>query len=147
MIKRHTATTVMKNLLKLEELGQFLACVIILKWVISVQWWVYLLLLIGPDIGMIGYLFNAKMGAITYNLFHHKGIALVVVLISWVSGLVVMPFAGHLFITGIILYGHASMDRIFGYGLKFGDNFHRTHLGWIGRGEAVGAEREAGQGQ
>ncbi len=24
------------------------------------------------------------------------------------------------------------MDRIFGYGLKFGDNFHHTHLGWIG---------------
>ena len=103
MIKPTIATTVMKNLLKLEELAQFLACVIILKWVISVQWWVYLLLLIGPDIGMVGYLFNAKVGAITYNLFHHKGIALVVVLISWVSGLVVMPFAGHLFITGIIL--------------------------------------------
>ena len=30
---------------------------------------------------------------------------------------------------GIILFGHASMDRIFGYGLKFSDNFKHTHLG------------------
>jgi len=123
----------MKNLLKLEELAQFLACVIVLQWVIGVPWWVYLLLLIGPDISMIGYLFGTDVGAFTYNVVHHKAVALVVVLISWFAGIVAMPFGSQLFVAGIILYGHASMDRIFGYGLKFGDNFHHTHLGWIGK--------------
>jgi hypothetical protein len=35
-------------------------------------------------------------------------------------------------LSGVILFGHSSMDRIFGYGLKFSDNFKNTHLGWTG---------------
>ena len=37
------------------------------------------------------------------------------------------------------------MDRIFGYGLKFGDNFHHTHLGWIGKGKVASGESKIGQ--
>ena len=33
----------------------------------------------------------------------------------------------------IILFAHISMDRIFGYGLKFNDSFFNTHLGKIGK--------------
>ena len=44
---------------------------------------------------------------------------------------------------GIILFGHASMDRVFGYGLKFGDNFHHTHLGWIGKLKAQEQAQQA----
>ena len=40
----------------------------------EVPWWAYLLLAFGPDIGMVGYSINPKVGAITYNLFHHKGV-------------------------------------------------------------------------
>ena len=36
----------------------------------EVQWWVYLLLVLGPDIGMLGYLINEKAGAVSYNIFH-----------------------------------------------------------------------------
>ncbi|WP_257670086.1 DUF4260 domain-containing protein [Parapedobacter tibetensis] len=36
-------------------------------------------------------------------------------------------------LTGAIMFGHSAMDRIFGYGLKFWDNFKNTHLGWIGK--------------
>ena len=86
----------------------------------------YALLLIGPDIGMLGYLVNPRAGAFTYNLFHHKGIAVLIL----VTGLFLMT--GWITAIGIILYGHASMDRIFGYGLKYGDAFKHTHLGWIG---------------
>jgi hypothetical protein len=32
---------------------------------------------------------------------------------------------------GIILFTHASFDRIFGYALKYFDNFKHTHLGEI----------------
>jgi hypothetical protein len=35
-------------------------------------------------------------------------------------------------VIGVILFGHSAMDRIFGYGLKFDDDFKNTHLGRIG---------------
>lgn len=89
----------------------------------DVAWWFYLLLFLGPDIGMIGYAINPKIGAITYNLFHHKGIATAVGLIGFAIGNIPM------LLVGIILFGHSSMDRIFGYGLKFSDDFKNTHLG------------------
>ena len=41
--------------------------------------------------------------------------------------------AGKLFIAGIILFGHSSMDRMFGYGLKLKEGFKYTHLGMIGK--------------
>lgn len=127
----------MKNLLRLEELVQFLVCLLALIDA-GMPWWVYLILLVGPDIGMLGYLINPRAGAIAYNLLHHKGVAFVLLVsglylnavtlfqpASWNTDLVLW--------TGIILFGHSSMDRIFGYGLKFGDDFHHTHLGWIGK--------------
>ncbi|QQR86884.1 MAG: DUF4260 domain-containing protein [Flavobacteriales bacterium] len=128
----------MKTLLKLEEAAQFLICLVLLT-LFNAPWWNYPLLLIGPDVGMLGYLVSPRVGAFSYNLLHHKGVAIAFLLIAlpqifgvwhpiswWMNEL-------DLFIAGIILYGHASMDRIFGYGLKFGDNFHHTHLGWIGK--------------
>ncbi len=32
---------------------------------------------------------------------------------------------------GIILFSHAALDRVFGYGLKYADNFKNTHLGHL----------------
>ncbi|MBL7963705.1 MAG: DUF4260 domain-containing protein [Flavobacteriales bacterium] len=130
----------MKNLLKLEELAQFLiclGCMIVLK----APWWCYLLLLLGPDIGMLGYLASPLAGAFTYNMLHHKGVAIMIIMIGGYMTTGILFSDGSwtgivLLLAGIILYGHASLDRIFGYGLKFGDNFHHTHLGWIGKGVA-----------
>lgn len=87
------------------------------------SWWVFLLLILTPDIGMLGYLVNPNVGSVTYNLFHHKGIA---ILVGFEGFWWMIP---EMQLVGIILFGHASMDRIFGYGLKFNDNFKHTHLG------------------
>lgn len=137
----------MKNLLRLEELAQFLICLLLLAKTAE-AWWVYPLLVLGPDIGMLGYLAGPRVGAITYNGLHHKGIALLVL----VAGALLEPtvvVAGDdpgqaWLLAGLILYGHASMDRIFGYGLKFGDSFHHTHLGWIGK-RVASSEAEVGK--
>jgi hypothetical protein len=131
----------MKTLLKLEEITQFLACLLLLV-MNGVPWWAYLLLVLGPDIGMLGYLVNTRVGAVTYNLLHHKGIALMVAAIALGSDFMTLALATPdvsqvLLLTAIILYGHSSLDRIFGYGLKFGDHFQHTHLGWIGKGAAA----------
>jgi|JI8StandDraft_1071087.scaffolds.fasta_scaffold469918_2 hypothetical protein len=72
----------MKNLVRIEELIQFLACLAVLVIFCHVPWWTYILLLLGPDIGMFGYLVSPRLGAITYNLFHHKGIALLVFMVG-----------------------------------------------------------------
>jgi hypothetical protein len=79
-----------------------------------------------PDIGMLGYLVNPNVGAMSYNLLHHKGVAILV----YFAGYFLVIHELTLF--GIVLFGHSSFDRIFGYGLKFFNNFKHTHLGWIG---------------
>ena len=62
-----------------------------------------------------------------YNLFHHKGIAIAV----FIAGLLLPNML--LQIIGIVLFGHSSMDRFFGYGLKTEEGFKYTHLGIIGK--------------
>ncbi|HMI78066.1 MAG TPA: DUF4260 domain-containing protein, partial [Ferruginibacter sp.] len=89
--------------------------------------WYYLILALGPDISMLGYVAGNKTGAFCYNLFHHKGLALALL----GTGLIYRN--DMLICTGIILFGHSSMDRMFGYGLKTNEGFKFTHLGAIGK--------------
>lgn len=115
----------MKSILRLEELGIFsLSLFLFIQ--TSYSWWWFPLLILVPDIGMLGYLFNAKTGAVFYNLFHHKAVALALYMIGFIWTMPLMELAG------IILLGHAAMDRFFGYGLKYPDSFQHTHLGRIG---------------
>lgn len=114
----------MKSVLKLEELLQF-ALGIYLFSTLSYTWWWFLVLILLPDIGMLGYLINTKTGALTYNVFHHKGLAILILLIGIYFEIEVMQ------LIGIILFSHAALDRVFGYGLKYADNFKNTHLGHL----------------
>lgn len=116
----------MKNIIKLEEIGMFGLSIYALSQ-FHVYWWWYLLLIFGPDISMIGYAGGNKTGAAVYNLFHHKGIAVII----FVIGLIMVN--EWLQVIGIVLFGHSSMDRFFGYGLKTEQGFKYTHLGIIGK--------------
>ena len=69
----------MKSILKLEELFQFILGIYLFS-TLSYAWWWFLALILLPDIGMLGYLINTKIGAITYNIFHHKGLAILIFL-------------------------------------------------------------------
>lgn len=116
----------MKNLLRIEETFM-LGLAIYLNSLLPFAGWVFWALFLLPDIGMIGYLVNTRVGAVAYNLFHHKGIAIAFYLVGmWFT----IP---ELMLAGVVLFGHSSFDRIFGYGLKHADNFKNTHLGWIGK--------------
>jgi len=112
----------MKSILKLEELFQLILGIYLFS-TLSYAWWWFLILILLPDIGMLGYLINTKIGAITYNIFHHKGLAILIFLSGIYFKIEVM------LLLGIILFSHASLDRIFGYGLKYKDHFKNTHLG------------------
>jgi hypothetical protein len=116
----------MKNLIKWEELAMFTLSIYLFS-KLSIAWWWFPSLLLAPDLGAIGYLFGNKTGAITYNLFHHKGLAILLFLIGIRISNIPLELAG------IILFGHSSMDRLFGYGLKYFEGFGFTHLGKIGK--------------
>lgn len=123
----------MKTLLKLEELAMLLVSIAML-YISNVEWWWYLLMFIGPDISMLGYLADNKTGAVLYNIFHHKGIAILLIAVTLIAKLQLPFFDPDPFVqAGIVLFGHASMDRIFGYGLKYENGFKFTHLGEIGK--------------
>lgn len=86
-------------------------------------WWLYPVLLLTPDIFMIGYLKNTKLGSITYNIGHAYPAAAAVL----VTGLLT---EAHLVAAiGAIWFGHIGWDRMFGYGLKYATSFKHTHLG------------------
>jgi len=116
----------MKTILKLEELFMF-GITIFLFSKLNFAWWWYPALLFTPDLSMIGYFINPQVGAWTYNFVHFKGLGLSV----YVLGVVLANPT--LQLVGLILFGHSSMDRVLGYGLKYPDSFHNTHLGRIGK--------------
>ncbi len=111
----------MKTTLKLEEIAQFVFGIYLFS-TLPYAWWWFLVLLLTPDIGMIGYLFGNKTGALLYNSFHHKGIAISLYLL----GIYIQENSIQL--VGVILFTHAAFDRILGYGLKYEKGFKFTHL-------------------
>ncbi|PNQ75123.1 DUF4260 domain-containing protein [Hanstruepera neustonica] len=116
----------MKNLLKLEEFAMFGLGILAFNQ-LHYPWWWFLVLLLTPDIGMLGYLINSKVGAFTYNLCHHKGLAIIIYIIG-------VAYNNDLIqLIGIMVFSHASLDRIFGYGLKYNSSFQNTHLGKVGK--------------
>ena len=116
----------MKNLIAIEEAGMFILAIVGMYYQpLEFKWWVWPLLFLLPDVGMIGYAFSPAAGAVTYNLLHHKAIAVLIVMAGY---LLSNP---PLLLCGLILFGHSSFDRMLGYGLKYTDAFKHTHLGWL----------------
>jgi hypothetical protein len=116
----------MKTTLRLEELAGFLFSIYLFS-LLSFPWWVYILLLLTPDLSMLGYAAGPRVGAFTYNLIHHKAVSLGLIVLG---GLLSIPSIS---LAGTVLLGHLSLDRVVGYGLKHSDSFNHTHLGAIGR--------------
>ncbi|MBZ4192220.1 DUF4260 domain-containing protein [Niabella beijingensis] len=116
----------MKALLTLEECGMLLLAIAGL-YGYHAPWWAYVLLLFGPDISMLGYLAGNKTGAAVYNFFHHRTVAI----LFYLAGILLANQV--LLLTGVILFGHAALDRALGYGLKLKQGFKYTHLGIIGK--------------
>ena len=116
----------MKNLLKIEELFLFgLALFLFSELDYSLGW--YAVLFFAPDLSILGYLMNPQIGSWAYNLIHHKALAVALYVLGSLLSIPWLMFAG------TILLGHSSLDRVFGYGLKYPDAFQNTHLGRIGK--------------
>jgi hypothetical protein len=92
------------------------------------NWLLAVPLLLLPDISMVGYLRDPRLGAMTYNVVHNFAAAL------GILGAGVVLAAVPLELAGAILIAHVGADRLLGYGLKYPTSFGHTHLGHIGRG-------------
>lgn len=92
------------------------------------SWKLFVLLILAPDLAMLGYLAGPVVGAIAYNAVH----ILVWPVVLFLAGL----YAGEAILMQIaaIWTAHIAMDRAFGYGLKLPTGFTDTHLGKIGKG-------------
>lgn len=89
-------------------------------------WWLVAVLLLAPDLLMVGYVRSTKLGATLYNLAHATPLPAALAAFGW--------WQDHRLATaaGLVWLAHIGMDRVLGYGLKYDDHFQHTHLGFIG---------------
>jgi hypothetical protein len=91
------------------------------------SWWLFAVGFLLPDLGMLGYLVNPKVGASTYNFCHVAIFPIVVGLVGYSTS------SSLLMLIALVRLAHISFDRALGYGLKYDTNFVDTHLGELGR--------------
>lgn len=116
----------MQNLLRIEELALAALAVFLFRG-LGYAWWWMAVLILAPDVSMIGYAAGPRVGAFVYNLVHHKATAVAAYIAGYFAEIPALQLAG------VVLLAHSSADRVLGYGLKYSDSFKHTHLGTIGR--------------
>ncbi len=86
------------------------------------SWLLFVLLLFAPDLSMVGYLANPRIGGIVYNAVHVYSAPAVLTALSlasqWPLGLQI----------ALIWFAHIGMDRTLGFGLKYPTAFKDTHF-------------------
>jgi hypothetical protein len=84
--------------------------------------WRFLLLLLAPDLTMVGYARNVRIGAVIYNAGHTLALPVAV------GGAAVLTDRPEIVPFMLIWTAHIGMDRMLGYGLKYPTYFADTHL-------------------
>jgi Domain of unknown function (DUF4260) len=85
-------------------------------------WWLFLALILAPDLSMLGYAAGLRVGAAAYNLAHTYAVPLSL------AALGVVADATALVQVGLVWVAHLGVDRAIGYGLKYPSGFKDTHL-------------------
>jgi hypothetical protein len=86
------------------------------------NWWLFALLLLAPDLAMVGYLRSKELGAVIYNTFHIYLWPALMIAIGMLTGNLLLVQLG------LIWLAHIGMDRMMGYGLKYPTEFKDTHF-------------------
>ena len=116
----------MTKLIKIEECAiTAISIYFLTKHSLGFPLWSFLFLFLAPDISILAYLINPKVGAYFYNLLHHRAIGLALITIGMIFNY------ESVIMIGAIIFAHSSFDRMMGYGLKYTDNFKHTSLGWM----------------
>ena len=107
--------------LRLEGLTVLLTAVVLYAQ-LEAGWLLFALLLLTPDLAMLPYLINPRLGALVYNAVHSYVLPLALAAVASLGSFpTLLPLA-------LIWLAHIGMDRTAGYGLKYGDAFNHTHL-------------------
>lgn len=115
-----------KNILKLEGAAIF-SLSLLFYYFQGFSWWLFACCFLLPDIGIVGYLLNEKIGAWVYNFFHTETSPILLYALAYFLNIpVLMPVC-------IIWICHINFDRMLGIGLKETAGFKFTHLGKIGK--------------
>jgi hypothetical protein len=118
------ATGAVRTWLKVEGLA-VIALSVLLYWHSGSRWWIFAALLLAPDLSMLAYLRNPRVGALCYNVVHSYllplGLATVAVTVDRAG---MLPYL-------FIWTAHIGLDRFLGYGLKYPGAFGETHLGTL----------------
>src|SRR5271155_1494426 len=86
------------------------------------HWWLFALLLLTPDLFMLGYAANPTIGSAAYNLVHTSSVPILLLGVAIVAPLPALESYD------LIWPAHIGMDRTPGYGLKYPTRFRDTHL-------------------
>lgn len=90
-------------------------------------WLLFVLLLLVPDVGLLGYAAGPRTGAIAYNAVHTTVGPAVLAAIG------ILAESPGAISVALVWFAHIGLDRMLGYGLKRTSAFSDTHLGRIGR--------------
>ena len=105
----------------LESIVIFIGALLIYLF-LSGNWIIFLVLLFAPDIFIVGYLKNSRIGSIIYNIGHIYVWSIILIVIGILIDL------NLLILFSLIWIAHISMDRAMGYGLKYPSDFKDTHM-------------------
>jgi hypothetical protein len=114
------------TLLRLEGAAALLAG-ILLYGETGADWIVFIILLLLPDVSILGYARGPVIGAVIYNVVHTWALAGALLGVGFFLEVPIV------FGAGAALLAHIGGDRLLGYGLKYPTSFQDTHLGRIGR--------------
>ena len=109
------------RLLRLEGAAGF-ALALVLYERLHGGWLLFIVLILAPDLSMLGYLAGIRLGAACYNAAHT--LVLPAALAAY-GVLAAHPLAVQL---SLIWFAHIAGDRLLGYGLKYPEGFKKTHL-------------------
>jgi hypothetical protein len=113
------------------EAAAALAAILGLYQAMGLNWTLFAVLFLAPDLAMVGYLGGRRLGALAYNSAH-----------SWI-GPIALAAAAQVFpvlLPYALIWGaHVGFDRALGFGLKYASAFGDTHLGLGGKRRAAAA--------
>lgn len=110
-----------RRLLHLEGLA-VVAGSLVLYFDAGYGWPLLLVIVLAPDLSMLGYLGGPRVGSLTYDVVHTYAGPVALAVVGVLGGYETAVQIA------LIWLAHIGLDRFLGYGLKYPTGFRDTHL-------------------
>jgi hypothetical protein len=108
-------------LLRLEGLAIAVAAIVLFAEV-NAPWWIFVALILAPDLSFVAYTAGPRVGAAAYNLTHNLFLPIAL----GTTG--VLVDSDPTTAVALTWLAHIGIDRLLGYGLKYPTAFKDTHM-------------------